>query len=323
MTIGMPPSDWYPDPGDGTQWRYWDGAAWTHHTHRPHQAVPPPPILTAASAAWYPTHVDQEALRYWDGVRWTEHVLGVGKPTHSNVSRPRPHQRGMPSVGVAILLFALACAANLAVTEALLRSDSPGGEAVMLLGGSFALWAVLLLGARLVVRWHGREGFVRDLYITWSRRDWLIGLLASFAARGAAAMITILTLAAFADSMKDPQIGQPVEQFTGLTFVAFAFVAVIGAPVVEEIFFRGLIQTRLVERLGAVRGIAITSVMFGAAHLIGWVGPESLVAAAAIAGSGAVLGYVRHRTGRLGTSIAAHAFFNLFVVVVVGIGLLV
>lgn len=136
-------------------------------------------------------------------------------------------------------------------------------------------------------------------------------------------MITLIFLAGFGDSMKDPQIGQPVEEFTGLTYLAFAFVAVVGAPIVEEIFFRGLIQTRLVEKLGAVKGIAITSVLFGAAHLIGWVGPESLIAAAGIAGSGAVLGYVRYRTGRLGTSIATHAFFNLFVVVIVGIGLLV
>jgi uncharacterized RDD family membrane protein YckC len=25
------PAGWYPDPGAGPWWRYWDGAAWTHH----------------------------------------------------------------------------------------------------------------------------------------------------------------------------------------------------------------------------------------------------------------------------------------------------
>ena len=27
----LPPADWYPDPDDAAQWRYWDGAAWTDH----------------------------------------------------------------------------------------------------------------------------------------------------------------------------------------------------------------------------------------------------------------------------------------------------
>jgi hypothetical protein len=26
-----PPADWYPDPGDPSRFRYWDGAAWTEH----------------------------------------------------------------------------------------------------------------------------------------------------------------------------------------------------------------------------------------------------------------------------------------------------
>lgn len=29
-----PPASWYPDPTNPTQWRYWDGAAWTDHTNR-------------------------------------------------------------------------------------------------------------------------------------------------------------------------------------------------------------------------------------------------------------------------------------------------
>jgi hypothetical protein len=27
----QPPADWYPDPGDPSRFRYWDGAAWTEH----------------------------------------------------------------------------------------------------------------------------------------------------------------------------------------------------------------------------------------------------------------------------------------------------
>jgi membrane protease YdiL (CAAX protease family) len=54
----------------------------------------------------------------------------------------------------------------------------------------------------------------------------------------------------------------------------------------------------------------VTSVLFGAAHLIGWAGSISLVYALAIAGAGVALGTMRHLTGRLGTSMMTHSFFN-------------
>ena len=60
--------------------------------------------------------------------------------------------------------------------------------------------------------------------------------------------------------------------------------------------------------------------MFGAAHLIGWQGPASILAATAIAAGGVVLGYLRNRTGRLGTSMVAHSLFNGFAVLLIGVG---
>ena len=96
-----------------------------------------------------------------------------------------------------------------------------------------------------------------------------------------------------------------------------AVVVCIGAPLIEELFFRGLVQTRLVDRYGAAVGIGVTSVLFGAAHLIGWVGPITFVFATAITGAGIVLGLLRHLTGRLGPAILAHVCFNTQALVVV------
>lgn len=42
----------------------------------------------------------------------------------------------------------------------------------------------------------------------------------------------------------------------------------------------------------------------------GWAGPISLLYAWGIAAAGVALGTLRHLTGRLGTSKAAHALFN-------------
>ena len=76
----------------------------------------------------------------------------------------------------------------------------------------------------------------------------------------------------------------------------------------------------MVWKYGAGRGIGITSAMFGAAHLIGWQSAASLLAATAIGSGGVVLGYLRNRTGRLGTSQVAHGFFNSFAVLLIGLG---
>jgi len=44
-------------------------------------------------------------------------------------------------------------------------------------------------------------------------------------------------------------------------------VAMAAAPgVTEELFFRGFVQVRLVERLGGLAGIAVTALLFGLLH---------------------------------------------------------
>jgi membrane protease YdiL (CAAX protease family) len=113
-------------------------------------------------------------------------------------------------------------------------------------------------------------------------------------------------------------IDEAGEQLVGAgAWVAFFVVVCIGAPFFEELLFRGLLQPRLVGRYGAVAGIGVTSVLFGAAHLLGWTGPFTLASAWAVSAGGLALGVVRHYSDRLGPAILAHAFFNLQVFVLV------
>jgi uncharacterized protein (AIM24 family) len=53
------PADWYPDPNDPTQLRYWDGAAWTDHTTpagaQPGVGAPTDPAATPAVVPNQPT----------------------------------------------------------------------------------------------------------------------------------------------------------------------------------------------------------------------------------------------------------------------------
>ena len=95
---------------------------------------------------------------------------------------------------------------------------------------------------------------------------------------------------------------------TGL-LVAGAY-GVIGAPILEELLFRGFIQPPMVARFGLTGGIVLTSVVFGLAHVAA---PWAVVPTAVVGG---VAGWLRYRTGNLGTSIVFHAVYNLLVFII-------
>lgn len=84
----------------------------------------------------------------------------------------------------------------------------------------------------------------------------------------------------------------------------YAFVAV-GAPVVEELFYRGLLQPAIIRKIGPLAGIAVSGFLFGAVHF-------ALVELPALTLVGLVLGYLAWSTGRLGPAIIAHITFNAF-----------
>lgn len=85
-------------------------------------------------------------------------------------------------------------------------------------------------------------------------------------------------------------------------------ITVVGAPVVEELFFRGFAQRAAVGRLGRPLGVVLTSVLFGLVHF-------QLLQLPALIAFGAVLGVLADRAGRLGPSIVTHMAFNATTVV--------
>ncbi len=88
------------------------------------------------------------------------------------------------------------------------------------------------------------------------------------------------------------------------------FAAVVMAPIGEEIFFRGMMQSMLRRYLRRPwLAIVIASVMFASVH---FPVPESLPALFALA---IALGYSYERTGRLYAPIMIHALFNTVMII--------
>ena len=90
---------------------------------------------------------------------------------------------------------------------------------------------------------------------------------------------------------------------------------VIGAPIVEEVFFRGLALRAFEARMRPRIALVVSAVVFGFAHLQ----PLQFPALVAI---GLVCGWLAQRDGRLGRAVWAHLGFNAVAVtmLLVGVG---
>jgi membrane protease YdiL (CAAX protease family) len=87
---------------------------------------------------------------------------------------------------------------------------------------------------------------------------------------------------------------------------------VVGAPLTEELLFRGLIMRAFEKSFGRVVAVIGSTLMFTLPHIqSGATWQETLVLLAAIAVIGLVLGIGAMLTDRLGTVIFAHFLFNL------------
>jgi membrane protease YdiL (CAAX protease family) len=89
----------------------------------------------------------------------------------------------------------------------------------------------------------------------------------------------------------------------GFGLLMLTLVVVVGAPLAEELFFRGLTLRAFERRLGARWALIATSVLFAATHL-------DLLSFPALVAFGLVAGWLAQRTGRLGLSWCTHLGFN-------------
>jgi membrane protease YdiL (CAAX protease family) len=98
-----------------------------------------------------------------------------------------------------------------------------------------------------------------------------------------------------------------------LIFVSIVFMCV-GAPIIEELYFRGVVQSVLMRSLGTTPGIVVQAMLFGAAHFqVGMTFNQAAVKCGTIFVLGLFLGSLRARTGRLGAGMVAHATNNTVV----------
>lgn len=87
--------------------------------------------------------------------------------------------------------------------------------------------------------------------------------------------------------------------------VAALLFVVAGAPLLEELVFRGYVQTALAARFGAAVGIGAAATLFGLFHL----SDPAVVPILAVIGG--LLGWVRHRSGSVWPAMVGHLVNNV------------
>jgi len=167
------------------------------------------------------------------------------------------------------------------------------------------LWAVMVAVPLVAAATKG-NGAVRDFGLRMRAIDVPVGLVVGAACQLVAVpALYWLLFRVIGEQDVSAEARQLTERATDPfgVLVLFAIVA-IGAPVAEELFFRGLTQRAFRKRgLGWVPAVGATAVVFAASHLQPLQFPALVLA-------GIVFGVLAERSGRLGPAIWAHVGFN-------------
>jgi membrane protease YdiL (CAAX protease family) len=265
--------------------------------------LPPP---TTAPAGWYPDPVDVGRMRYFDGRVWAP----IGPVFEER--EEHPHLPFVAAVGALGILVASLLIGR-ALVDLLVEFDWPVVVYIVLLVlvayGPSVVWSLYVRK-----RWAGGKSSNLGWRFRWSDLGW--GPLTYLAAFGCEMALIALV------HLLDIPLSSNVEDVRDLGadrayMVATVVAAVVAAPLVEELVFRGVVLRGFLSRFGPVMAIALQGVLFGIAHVDPVRGVGNVGLAIILSGVGVAMGAAAFLTRRIGTTIIAHAIFNGVVMIIV------
>lgn len=217
---------------------------------------------------------------------------------------------GLGDAVVGFVLSILGAAVTLSVVLAVTGDDaddlSLGATNIAQIG----LW-VPLLGVPIWAAWRKGNGIVRDFGL--KVKDWDLPLGGVSGVATQLILLPLLYIPIFvltnADSDDLSEVAKDLSDKAdnGFGIAMLIILTGIGAPICEEIFYRGLLLRSLERRFGQVVAVVASGLIFGLVHL-------NVLSTPGLALFGMVLAVLAIKTGRLGAPIAAHMAFNLIAV---------
>jgi membrane protease YdiL (CAAX protease family) len=233
---------------------------------------------------------------------------------------PQPQQTAPPPPRWGVGDFLLGLVAGLALSTLLASAwlAVTGDKDLNLTGQALSqigLWTGMLGSVFLASKRKGTGSLAEDFGFKARWSDIGLGALV-------AVVVQLLVLPGLGLLLR-PLLGQPevsgpvrdlMDETKGPSFLILVLSVSVGAPLVEELFFRGLLLRSLQRRLSDGWAVVLAAVAFGLAH--GSALPVDAVVLVIVSLSvfGAALALLALRTGRLGPGIVAHALFNLFTI---------
>jgi hypothetical protein len=269
-------------------------------------SILPPP--TTAPAGWYPDPTNG-GTRYFDGRMWAP-AQPVFEEREAHPQLPLRAAIGALGVLVASLLVGRMLGALLAE----LGPDVFGFALAVVIGyGPSLIWAWYVMR-----RWGGGSpssvGFkFRWSDLGWGPLTWLSAIASQLVMYGLVVLFHI-PITSNVEDVSDPGI-------TRIYQVATVLAAVVAAPFVEELVFRGVVLRGFLSRLGPVLAIALQGLLFGFAHADPVRGAGNVGLGLVLSGVGVALGTSAYLLRRIGPTIVAHAIFNGVVLLIILSGL--
>lgn len=269
-----PPPGWHADPWGSAEWRWWDGVQWTPYVW------PIPWSATATAASGAPLRPTRMRKAFW------------------------------PAIGLmlASIVAGIAAAIPFAVAAMLLADESTVTTVTVAVFYPMT-FAGFWWSSRLLSRRYGTGDLRADFgWRRFTAADLGWGALAGIGAVVAQGLVGLAFARPDDDSYRDAVLGGD----PGVAMlVVMAFAVVVGAPLFEELLFRGPVMRSLVERFGAVAGVVLQGAVFSLYHIVGDPRLARLWYLAPLFVVGVIFGAAAQRTGRMATSQVAHAVMNL------------
>lgn len=178
--------------------------------------------------------------------------------------------------------------------------------------GLIGLWCGLIPGSLLILRVRETGNPVEDLGLRFKFPSDLRGLLYGLGSQFILLPLLYVVVQWIVSRDLTKDLEAPAKDLTenahGPGFFFLAVLLIVGAPLVEEIFYRGMLLRSLKRSMPVWPALIANGFIFGLVHFE----PITLPGLAVF---GFVLAWLTHRSGRLGPAIIAHAVFNAATVI--------
>jgi len=174
------------------------------------------------------------------------------------------------------------------------------------------------------------------VWLTWKTRDWRSRVGITFGAKGlrdasvgfglgallylVIGVVVAVPLLWLFRRVFGADVAPPEQIPGGLSInakILTAFLALVLAPITEELFYRGIFYRSLRDRHGVVVGALVSGLLFGASHVVDAPWRDVVFLQTLMVFTGVGLALIYERRANLVADIAAHVAFNVIGIVII------